>query len=256
MSHENYLCSKSMCICPICTGLLAEPTIVRHCGHYFCRFCLLRKLKNRKRCPTCNKRLVQNDQYLKRDYALQRVLYILFNDATKRNIKDRIRKLIQKGKNNVIQEDVDIRLVVNVKMNCNEMTKYQRFLECPAKLPIATLKKFLVARTGLNETHEIDLTFLGCLLSSSETLIDVLYSLNFTKSDCVYEIDAVIKNPKGIVAVATNLKRNLIDHFDDDDGGIKRRIDNGNHSATMNSGPETDVEWARERQKPLNFFVY
>jgi len=49
-------------LCPVCLGLICEPTTAPACGHSFCRNCIIQSLeKLQQRCPACRTTMCVRD---------------------------------------------------------------------------------------------------------------------------------------------------------------------------------------------------
>lgn len=54
--NAQLACVKEHLACPICIGILTE-THITHCGHRFCKDCILECINRKPICPCCNAHL-------------------------------------------------------------------------------------------------------------------------------------------------------------------------------------------------------
>jgi len=64
---ENYHFDTDL-TCSICRSLLENPTIIRGCGHVFCKDCIYEWFNEQKCCPICQKKYeIYNNDYIQID---------------------------------------------------------------------------------------------------------------------------------------------------------------------------------------------
>ena len=68
-------------LCPVCLGLICEPTTAPECGHSFCRNCLVQSLqKTHQRCPACRTTIAEAPEALPINVTLRNIACKLFPD--------------------------------------------------------------------------------------------------------------------------------------------------------------------------------
>ncbi|XP_012254406.2 polycomb group protein Psc-like [Athalia rosae] len=203
-------------ICPLCRGYLVDATTVVECLHSFCRSCILKHLKSEAHCPTCNHVLNNAKPDIKADKALQDIVYKLVPGLYHKEMRRRrefYKKNPEYAESATPEqkgEDVSGRLIFapedavslsleylppgadplslglsisnmesiqrNLNNNNNSANTNRRYLQCPALVTIAHLKKFLALKYSVDLTrYTIEICHRTAPLPEHWTLMDVAY---------------------------------------------------------------------------------
>ncbi|KAJ7371938.1 hypothetical protein OS493_022036 [Desmophyllum pertusum] len=181
-------------MCVLCGGYLVDATTIVECLHSFCRSCIVKYLQSSYHCPVCDAEVHKTKPllHIRPDRTLQDIVYkivpgIYHEEVTRRKEFE----TSQKDKNEpAIEGTTDNETASNEKDNdplpfadpvCitleyfrktrNRMEKEvfpTRYLRCSSEVTVKVLKKFLVMKFAIPETHNTEIT------RSDEILVDHL----------------------------------------------------------------------------------
>ncbi|KOC66454.1 Polycomb group protein Psc [Habropoda laboriosa] len=153
-------------ICPLCRGYLIDATTVVECLHSFCRSCILKHLNTEAHCPSCKHVLNKAKPNIKADKALQDIVYKLVPGLYHKEMRKR-REFYKKH-----PEHADLA----TPEQRGEDVSGRRYLQCPALVTIAHLKKFLALKYSVDMTrYTIEICHRRAPLPEHWTLMDVAY---------------------------------------------------------------------------------
>ncbi|XP_012282624.1 polycomb group protein Psc [Orussus abietinus] len=200
-------------ICPLCKGYLIDAITVVECLHSFCRSCILKHLNGESNCPSCKHVLNKAKPNIKADKALQDIVYKLVPGLYHKEMRRR-REFYKKHPEHASKaspeqrgEDVSGRLIFAPEDAVSLSMEYlppgadpltatrtattttpttgdrgraeapnRRYLQCPALVTIAHLKKFLGLKYGVDMTrYNIEICHRRAPLPEHWTLMDCAY---------------------------------------------------------------------------------
>ncbi|XP_061186065.1 polycomb complex protein BMI-1-A-like isoform X2 [Saccostrea echinata] len=194
-------------ICVLCGGYYIDASTIRECLHSFCRTCIIKYLETTKYCPICDVMVHKTKplQYVKSDKNLQDLVYKLvpglYKDEMKRRREfysshlednsDPPRPSEARGYEDkdrlIYTEDEKISLALELFSDVPECTKKDpdnpnrlqqqdiRYLQCPAAVAVAHLKKFIRMKFDLPPKYMIDIYHSDEPLKDFFTLMDIAY---------------------------------------------------------------------------------
>lgn len=195
-------------ICVLCGGYYIDASTIRECLHSFCRTCITKYLETTKYCPICDVMVHKTKplQFVKSDKNLQDLVYKLvpglYKDEMKRRRDfygshpeagsiDPPRPSEARGYEDkdrlIYTEDEKISLALELFSDVPESTttdpnhpnKLQqrdiRYLQCPAAVSVAHLKKFIRLKFDLPSKYTIDIYHSDEPLKDFFTLMDIAY---------------------------------------------------------------------------------
>lgn len=194
-------------ICVLCGGYYIDASTIRECLHSFCRTCIIKYLETTKYCPICDVMVHKTKplQFVKSDKNLQDLVYKLvpglYKDEMKRRRDfygshpdgsvDPPRPSEARGYEDkdrlIYTEDEKISLALELFSDVPESTttdpnhpdKLQqrdiRYLQCPAAVSVAHLKKFIRLKFDLPPKYTIDIYHSDEPLKDFFTLMDIAY---------------------------------------------------------------------------------
>ncbi|XP_062592411.1 polycomb complex protein BMI-1-A-like [Saccostrea cucullata] len=195
-------------ICVLCGGYYIDASTIRECLHSFCRTCIIKYLETTKYCPICDAMVHKTKplQYVKSDKNLQDLVYKLvpglYKDEMRRrrdfysshheaDNSDPLRPSEARGYEDkdrlIYTEDEKISLALELFSDVPEFTKKDsdnpnrlqqqdiRYLQCPAAVAVAHLKKFIRMKFDLPPKYMIDIYHSDEPLKDFFTLMDIAY---------------------------------------------------------------------------------
>ncbi|XP_023701798.1 uncharacterized protein LOC111861443 isoform X2 [Cryptotermes secundus] len=197
-------------VCVLCGGYYIDATTIVECLHSFCRSCLIRYLESNSFCPICDVQIHKAKPFLniKPDKALQDIVYKLvpglFHAEMRRRHEfyakhpERANETTPEGRGVGVERliyspDDSISLSLEYldgeheDLGCmssrssvsdsstSEVAVSKRYLQCPALVTIAHLKKFLRLKYELNPSHSVEVIHMWESLPDEYTLMDVAY---------------------------------------------------------------------------------
>ncbi|XP_042905735.1 polycomb group protein Psc [Parasteatoda tepidariorum] len=191
-------------ICVLCDGYLIDATTVVECLHSFCRTCIVHYLENSRFCPVCEVQVHKTKPLssIRSDVTLQDIVYKLVpglyqnemqrrrefysahpEAAAKCSSEERGEGAEQRCFYSP-QETISLSLeymhsskdaVENDKEGSNKKDPMTRYLNCPAALSVANLKKFIRQKFGVSSSYSIEIFYGDNLLIDEYTLMDIAY---------------------------------------------------------------------------------
>ncbi|XP_053689906.1 polycomb group protein Psc [Sabethes cyaneus] len=191
--------------CNLCKGYLIDATTIVECLHSFCHSCIMKHLRTEQYCPQCEMMINKAKPNIKPDATLQAIVYKLVPGLYE---KELLRKRAfyrqnpemaalatpeQRGEDteHLIfgpSEEFQLSLEYADKelAGDNEELKRPKYLQCPAMVRIACLKKFIINKYNI-PTHlyyvEIMYKVQTITLPDHYTLMDVAYIYTWKKND-------------------------------------------------------------------------
>ncbi|XP_058829685.1 polycomb group protein Psc [Topomyia yanbarensis] len=191
--------------CNLCKGYLIDATTIVECLHSFCHSCIMKHLRTEQYCPQCEMMINKAKPNIKPDATLQAIVYKLVPGLYE---KELLRKRAfyrqnpemaaittpeQRGEDteHLIfspREEFQLSLEYADKelAGNNEELKRPKYLQCPAMVRIAFLKKFIINKYNI-PTHlyyvEIMYKVQTITLPDHYTLMDVAYIYTWKKND-------------------------------------------------------------------------
>ncbi|XP_048756046.1 polycomb complex protein BMI-1-A-like isoform X2 [Ostrea edulis] len=194
-------------ICVLCGGYYIDAATIRECLHSFCRTCISKYLETTKYCPICDVMVHKTKplQFVKSDKNLQDLVYKLvpglykdemnrrreFYAAHPEDTSNPPRPTEARGYEDkdrlIYTEDEKISLALElfadvpepIKRAPNNSDKLQqrdiRYLQCPAAVSVAHLKKFIRLKFDLPPKYTIDIYHSDEPLKDFFTLMDIAY---------------------------------------------------------------------------------
>ncbi|KAF8788778.1 Polycomb complex protein BMI-1-B like protein [Argiope bruennichi] len=201
-------------ICVLCDGYLIDATTIVECLHSFCRTCIVRYLENSRFCPVCDVQVHKTKplQSIRSDTTLQDVVYKLI-PGLYQNEMQRRREFYSEHPEEAAKcsseergEGAEQRCFYSPKENISVMLEYfqgtengaasdtdsnsdnnskelmTRYLNCPAALTVANMKKFIRMKYSLPLTYRIELMYSEHLLIDDYTLMDIAYIYSWRRA--------------------------------------------------------------------------
>ncbi|XP_022785918.1 polycomb complex protein BMI-1-B-like isoform X1 [Stylophora pistillata] len=202
-------------MCMLCGGYLVDATTIVECLHSFCRSCIVKYLQASYHCPVCAVEVHKTKPllYIRPDRTLQEIVFKLVpglyqaeqklrHDFEENQIDER-EESKPSGKpfyhdENVVPGDFkDEKEVVMEDPVCVTLEYYRRkrnwlenqifptrYLRCPSAVTVDVLKKFLVAKFAIPNTHQAEIIRSDEILDGQLTMREVsriygLYAKSF-----------------------------------------------------------------------------
>ncbi|CAL1278626.1 unnamed protein product [Larinioides sclopetarius] len=201
-------------ICVICEGYLVDATTIVECLHSFCRTCIVRYLETSRYCPVCEVQVHETKplQSIRSDTTLQDVVYKLIPGLYQNEMQRRHEFYAEhpeeaaKCSSEERGEGAEQRCFYSPKENISVMLEYfqgtengaasdtessldnnskelmTRYLNCPAALTVANLKKFIRMKYSLPQTYRVELMYDEHLLIDDYTLMDIAYIYSWRRA--------------------------------------------------------------------------
>ncbi|XP_055528545.1 polycomb group protein Psc [Wyeomyia smithii] len=191
--------------CNLCKGYLIDATTIVECLHSFCHSCIMQHLRTEQYCPQCEMMINKAKPNIKPDATLQAIVYKLVPGLYE---KELLRKRAfyrqnpemaalatpeQRGEDTehlIFSPSEEFQLSLEYAdkelAGDNEELKRPKYLQCPAMVRIACLKKFIINKYNI-PTHlyyvEIMYKVQTITLPDHYTLMDVAYIYTWKKND-------------------------------------------------------------------------
>lgn len=196
-------------MCMLCGGYLVDATTIVECLHSFCRSCIVKYLQASYHCPVCAVEVHKTKPllYIRPDRTLQEIVFKLVpglyqaeqklrHDFEENQIDER--KESKPSDENVVPGDFkDKKEVVMEDPVCVTLEYYRRkrnwlenqifptrYLRCPSVVTVDVLKKFLLAKFAIPNTHQAEIIRSDEILDGQLTMREVsriygLYAKSF-----------------------------------------------------------------------------
>ncbi|XP_003704518.2 uncharacterized protein LOC100879416 isoform X2 [Megachile rotundata] len=185
--------------CKLCGGYFIDATTIIECLHSFCRSCIVKYLENNKYCPICEVQVHKSKPLLniRPDHTLQDIVYKLVPGCYQNEMRCR-REFYSKHpeaytqatspeargeptESHIYSPDESLSLSLEYFSPTKDVKGVpvkpllRRYLRCPAAVTIFHLQKLIRAKYGLTDAHRVDIMYKEEPLSTSYTLMDVMY---------------------------------------------------------------------------------
>ncbi|XP_065206318.1 protein suppressor 2 of zeste-like [Planococcus citri] len=201
--------------CFLCNGYFFNATTIVECSHTYCRACIVNFLKTEKFCPACHAQghRTKSNLNLRYDAILQKLVYktvpgLYQSELERRNSHlEEARKSEEETLNgddrldeeyyfspdepiNISLEYIDnkidgqrdiVKSSVKVEDIEKEQVKRKRYLQCPAKLTIGDLYKFIKLKYNLQQNQRVEVLYDNTKLPGSFSLMDVAYTFSWKR---------------------------------------------------------------------------
>ncbi|CAK9304538.1 unnamed protein product [Gordionus sp. m RMFG-2023] len=250
--------------CSLCKGYLIDATTIIECLHSFCRSCLLLYLNSHRTCPICDCLIHKTKPILniRSDSSLQDLVFKLIPGLYQDEVHKRKEFFLKnkkkiKNKNSLFnklfinngtedyynidmyaaEDNINIALKYYIKNpedpeDFNSIEKalcnYKRFLQCPVKMTILTLKMFIQKKFFIPCIQQVEIYLINQYLSDSLSLLDILCLHSLKRTDplevCFYIHDIYIE-PKEMDETNDKEKSEELTKKDDNNDGSNSQKD-------------------------------
>lgn len=215
-------------LCVLCGGYLVDATTIVECLHSFCRSCIVKYLQTSFHCPVCDVEVHKTKPllHIRPDRTLQDIVYKIvpgiyqeelnrrkeFETSLKEKSEEQETKEepqnAEKEKESLPFEDPVCITLEYFRKTRNRMEKEifpTRYLRCSSTVTVKVLKKFLVMKFAIPETHLTEIIRSDEILDGHLTMKEVcriygLYSKPFVDLQYVFleknDDDTPVEKPK------------------------------------------------------------
>ncbi|XP_068670154.1 uncharacterized protein [Montipora foliosa] len=205
-------------LCVLCGGYLVDATTIVECLHSFCRSCIVKYLQTSFNCPVCDVEVHKTKPllHIRPDRTLQDIVYKIVPDiyeeeANRRrefdeNQKEEYeqeaeedKKITTTHKEEKVKESLAFDDPVCITLdyfrksrNCMEKEIFPtRYLRCSSSVTVEVLKKFLIMKFAIPETHVTEIIRFDEILDGHLSVKEVcriygLYSKPFVDLQYVF----------------------------------------------------------------------
>ncbi|XP_022240414.1 uncharacterized protein DDB_G0284459-like [Limulus polyphemus] len=217
--------------CVLCGGYFVDATTIIECLHSFCKTCIVQYLESSKFCPICDVQVHKTRPLLniRADKTLQDIVYKLvpglFRNEMKRrrdfyetNPEAAAHVTCQEDRGELTEQrviytpDDSISLSLEYGYGINQLPTNghsaitpeseddtdakRRYLQCPAAVTVAHLKKFINMKYGLSQSYVVDIMYYDDSLRDDYKLMDIAYIYTWKRNGPMRLFYRILDKPR------------------------------------------------------------
>ncbi|CAD7078242.1 unnamed protein product [Hermetia illucens] len=184
--------------CSLCSGYLINATTSDHCGHWFCRSCILRHCKTSKHCPKskCGKPLSLSN--LRLDEQLKTLVYKLVPGLYHNEIERQLQWGSSDGKDEAVNQDSEEDffspvepISLSLEYHPDSLASFRkdqippvRYLQCPAAVTVHHLQRLISSKFNIDMENlrvDIEIIYDDEILPDDFSLMDIGYCYSWKR---------------------------------------------------------------------------
>ncbi|XP_076330037.1 polycomb complex protein BMI-1-A-like [Tachypleus tridentatus] len=217
--------------CVLCGGYFVDATTIIECLHSFCKTCIVQYLESSKFCPICDVQVHKTRPLLniRADKTLQDIVYKLVPGLFRNEMKRRrdfyevhpeaaAHVTCQEDRGELTEQrviytpDDSISLSLEYGYGKNQLPTNdhsaitpeseddtdakRRYLQCPAAVTVAHLKKFINMKYGLSQSYVVDIMYYDDSLPDDYKLMDIAYIYTWKRNGPMRLFYRILDKPR------------------------------------------------------------
>ncbi|XP_074624078.1 uncharacterized protein LOC141882039 isoform X2 [Acropora palmata] len=250
-------------LCVLCGGYLVDATTIVECLHSFCRSCIVKYLQTSYNCPVCDVEVHKTKPllHIRPDRTLQDIVYKIVPgiyheevnrrkefDANQTKESEKVENTVSTHEDEKVKESLPFEDPVCITLEYFRKTRNRiekeifptRYLRCSSLVTVSVLKKFVITKFAIPETHITEIIRSDEILDDDLTMKEVcriygLYSKPFVDLQYVFleknETATPMEKPK-----IPEVKRKRIKKRKEGKKLLKKCVSSGAHQRPRSDG--------------------